>query len=72
MDIEARHALLRSKLDKLGFNQPLPIGSFAIVTALLNDLVLTTSSLKAAKDEISRLNEVRNRYTRCLKTHILS
>lgn len=61
MDVDARYSLLRDKLDTLGFTQPLPIGSLAIVAAILDDLILTTNSLKHAKKEVSQLREV-NRF----------
>lgn len=58
MDVDARYSVLREKLDTLGFTQPLPIGSLAVVTAILDDLILTTNSLKHAKREIIQLKEV--------------
>lgn len=58
MDIDARHSLLRAKLNNLGFTQPLPIGSLAIVSALLDDLVLTNKQLKDAKKTIATLEKV--------------
>lgn len=58
MNIDTRHSMLRNKLETLGFTQPLPIGALAIVSAILDDLILTTNSLKRAKEEISQLNEV--------------
>lgn len=58
MNIDARHKLLREKLDSLGFTQPLPIGSLAIVSALLDDLVLGTKKLKEAKQSIVSLEQV--------------
>lgn len=58
MDIESHYSLLRDKLDALGFHQPLPIGSLTIVSALLNDLVLTTKNFKDAKSQINQLKKV--------------
>lgn len=58
MNLDNRYALLRNKLDNLGFSQPLPIGALSIVSAILDDLILTTNSLKRAKDEIVQLQEV--------------
>lgn len=58
MDIDARHSLLREKLNNLGFTQPLPIGSLAIVSALLDDLILTNKHLKDAKKTIATLEKV--------------
>lgn len=57
MDINARHKLLREKLDSLGFTQPLPIGSLAIVSALLDDLVLSSKKLKEARKTISKFEQ---------------
>lgn len=58
MDIDARHTLLREKLNSLGFTQPLPFGSLAIVSALLDDLILTNKNLKDAKKTISEFEKV--------------
>lgn len=58
MGIDARHKLLREKLDSMGFTQPLPIGSLAIVSALLDDIVLGTHKLKEAKQSIVSLQQV--------------
>lgn len=58
MDIDARHTLLREKLNSLGFTQPLPFGSLAIVSALLDDLILTNKNLKHANKSISELEKV--------------
>lgn len=58
MDIEARHSLLREKLNNYGFTQPLPIGSIAVVSALLDDLILTNKNLKDAKKTIDELKRV--------------
>lgn len=58
MNIDARHKLLREKLDSLGFSQPLPIGSLAIVSALLDDLVLSNKKINEAKQTIATLGQV--------------
>lgn len=55
---EQRYSLLRSKLTNLGFTQPLPLGSIAIVSALLDDLILTDKNLKDAKKKICELEKV--------------
>lgn len=59
MSLDKRHLQLRQQLDALGFNQPLPIGALGLVTALLDDLIHTTESLKEAKDEINLLLEAK-------------
>lgn len=71
MDTESHYSLLRDKLDALGFHQPLPIGSLAIVSALLNDLVLTTKHFKDAKTQINQLNKV-IRWNECIDVHRLT
>lgn len=58
MDIDARYSLLREKLNNLGFTQPLPFSSTSIVSALLDDLILTNRNLKVAKKKISELEKV--------------
>lgn len=58
MDVNARHALLREKLDKLGFTQPLPISSIALVSALLDDLILSNNKLTEAKKTVTKLQKV--------------
>lgn len=58
MDIDVRHSLLREKLNALGFTQPLPFGSLAIVSALLDDLILTNKNLNDATKTISELEKV--------------
>uniref|UniRef100_A0A336K4M7 CSON010707 protein n=1 Tax=Culicoides sonorensis TaxID=179676 RepID=A0A336K4M7_CULSO len=57
MSLDERHLQLRKHLDKLGFNQPLPIGAIGLVSALVDDLIQTTESLKEAKVEIAQLLE---------------
>lgn len=58
MDIDARYSLLREKLNNYGFTQPLPFGSLAIVSALLDDLIVTNKNLKDAKKTIAELEKV--------------
>lgn len=58
MDVESRYTFLREKLHDMGFTQPLPIGSLAVVSALLDDLILTNKNLKNAKKKISELEKV--------------
>lgn len=43
MSLDERHLQLRKRLDKLGFNQPLPIGALGLATALLDDLLQASS-----------------------------
>lgn len=57
-EINERHSYLRNKLDILGFNQPLPIGALSVVSAILDDLIKTTDSLKKSKEELNQLREV--------------
>lgn len=59
-EVDNNFILLRKKLDILGFSQPLPISAYALVSAILDDLVKTTDSLKRSKQEISQLLEVRS------------
>jgi hypothetical protein len=47
---------LRKKLEILGYNQSLPLPN--LVSALLDDLIKTTESLKDAKETIEKLLEV--------------
>lgn len=58
MDINNRHSLLREKLDKLGFTQPLPIASIALVSAILDDLLLANIKIKESKKNIAKLEKV--------------
>lgn len=58
MDINARHSLLREKLDELGFTQPLPIASIALVSAILDDLLLANNKLKETKRYAAKLEKV--------------
>ncbi|GAB0100568.1 centrosomal protein of 135 kDa [Sergentomyia squamirostris] len=55
MDIDVRQKNLRKKLDLLGFRQQLPVSAVGLVSALLEDLLKTTESLKFAKEEINKL-----------------
>lgn len=57
-DVEERYQYLRSKLDTLGFCQALPITAISLVGSILDDLIITTSSLKKAKHELHQLREV--------------
>lgn len=61
MDLDSRYSIVRDKLYTLGFDQPLPIGSLGIVTALLDDLVKTTSNFKTTKDANKQLLQVNHR-----------
>lgn len=58
MDMEERQKNLRKKLDLLGFRQPLPVAGVGLVSALVEDLLKTTDSLKLAKKEINQLLQV--------------
>lgn len=57
---EMKHNGLRKRLDILGFSQPLPLGAVPLVGALLEDLIKTTESLKAAKDQVHGLLQEKN------------
>lgn len=61
MSLDATYSIIRDKLYSLGFDQPLPIGSLPIVTALLDDLLKTGDNLKEIKDENKQLLRVGNR-----------
>lgn len=58
MDLDTRYSLTRDRLYTLGFEQPLPIGSLAIVTALLDEIVQTSNNLKHAQESNKQLQEV--------------
>lgn len=58
MDMNARHSLLREKLDKLGFTQPLPIASIALVSSLLDDLLLANNKLAETQKCAAKLEKV--------------
>lgn len=58
MNLDAEYKQVREDLYQMGFNQPLPIGSLALVQALLGDLVKTTNSLKRLNDENQQLLKV--------------
>lgn len=60
MDLDAEYKQLREDLYQLGFHQPLPIGSLALVQALLLDLVKTTLNLKKLHGENQQLLKVNN------------
>lgn len=59
MDLDYHHGNLRNKLDTLGFTQHLPIGAMSLVSAILDDLLKTTNSLKKSKETIKNLLEVK-------------
>lgn len=61
MDLDTRYAITRDRAYSLGFEQPLPIGSLAIVTALLDELVQTSGNLKHAQAANKQLQEVSRR-----------
>lgn len=54
------HNRLRKKLDVLGFTQPLPLGAVPLVSAILEDLIKTTESLKACGDQTKGLLREKN------------
>jgi hypothetical protein len=54
---EAKFVSLRKRLDQLGYRQSLSLDSLPLVEKLFGDLLHTTDSLKAAKQELSRRNE---------------
>ena len=49
-----RVAWLRSRLDELGYRQPLDVESLALVERLLADLVHTTDSLRRTKLDLAK------------------
>lgn len=51
------HSQVRKKLDFFGFSHPLPFGAIQIVSAILDDLITTTESLKLAKEQNNKLEE---------------
>jgi centrosomal protein CEP135 len=58
MDFNLRHEYMRKKLDLLGYSaHQLPISAVPLISAILDDLISTTESLKNAKDELSVLLE---------------
>lgn len=59
MDIDVEQSSLREKLIGLGFTQSLPFGSVAIVSKLLDDLILSKRDLKNARKMIIELEKVR-------------
>lgn len=65
--MNARHSLLREKLDKLGFTQPLPIASIALVSAILDDLLLANNKLTEFKKYNAKLEKVRKHFFDKLK-----
>ena len=54
---EAKFVSLRKRLDQLGYRQSLSVDSLPLVEKIFGDLLHTTDSLKAAKQELSRRNE---------------
>ena len=53
-----KYEFVRQKLDLLGYNQhSLPISAIPIVSSILDDLIVTTEGLKAAKDDARKLLE---------------
>lgn len=58
MDAGTKYDYVRQKLDLLGYeNQSLPISAIAVVSTVLDDLIVTTEALKNSKDEITKLLE---------------
>ncbi|CRK90380.1 CLUMA_CG003994, isoform A [Clunio marinus] len=58
MDSDVKFNYLRQKLNLLGYEyQTLPISAIGIVSAILDDLIITTEALKDSKDQISKLLE---------------
>lgn len=58
MDLDTRYTITRERAYSLGFDQPLPIGSLAIVTALLDELLQSSANLKNAQASNRQLHEV--------------
>lgn len=56
--VDARYAIVRDQLYQLGFEQPMPLGSLALVSTLLDDLVKTTGNLKRFDEENQQLKKV--------------
>lgn len=58
MDFSLRQDYMRQKLDLLGYSShQLPLSAVPLVSAILDDLIATTESLKKAKDELGTLLE---------------
>jgi hypothetical protein len=58
MNAGTKYEYVRQKLDLLGYdNQTLPVSAIAIVSGILDDLIITTEGLKKSKDEIAQLLE---------------
>lgn len=66
MDLDAEYSQVREDLYKLGYHQPVPIGSLAIVKALLGDLVKTTINLKKLNEANQHLLKVNMNFI-CVK-----
>ncbi|CAG9800822.1 unnamed protein product [Chironomus riparius] len=61
MDFNIRQDYMRQKLDLLGYSShSLPLSAVPLVSAVLDDLIATTESLKKAKDELGQLLEQKN------------
>lgn len=61
MDFNIRQDYMRQKLDLLGYSShSLPLSAVPLVSAILDDLIATTESLKKAKDELGELLEQKN------------
>lgn len=56
--LEHRYRLLRSRLDELGYRQPLVVESLALVERLFSDLLHTTESLRHYKELAQKSLEV--------------
>lgn len=67
MDLDSRYQSVRDQLYQLGFEQPLPIGSLPIVTALLESSVKTDAALRQCKEQNKKLLEVSVRLSFCVK-----
>lgn len=53
-----RYEYVRKKLDLLGYeSHQLPISGIPLISAVVDDLIFTTQSLKNSKDEIAQLLE---------------
>lgn len=58
MAFDVRYEYVRKKLDLLGYeSHQLPLSAIPLVTAIIDDLISTTQSLKNSKDELAQLLE---------------
>lgn len=58
MQSDVRYEYVRKKLDLLGYeSHPLQLSAIPLVSAVLDDLISTTQSLKNSKDDIAQLLE---------------